>query len=223
MPARGGEPGGLIGDVGQINFSVDGDVIVVKQHDQMTKLLHPGQTDGFLRYALHQATVTGDDIGVVVLHAGPVTGAQHFFGNRKAHGIGQPLTQGAGGGLNPRRMAIFRVACRARAPLAEIPDLINRHVGIAGQVEQRIKQHRPMACRQDEPVPVGPMRRFGVEPQVVLKQHRGHIGHAHRHAGMAGIGRRDRIQRQSADGGGGRPMIRVGPAQCGDIQGGNPL
>jgi hypothetical protein len=33
----------------------------------------------------------------------------------------------------------------------------------------------------------------------LLEQHRRHIGHAHRHAGMAGIGGGDGIERQHAD------------------------
>ena len=88
MPAGCREPGGLVGDVGQIDFAVDGDVIVVKKHDQVAKMLHPGQTDGFLTDPLHQAPISGDDIGMVVLHSGPITGAQDFFGNRKADRIG---------------------------------------------------------------------------------------------------------------------------------------
>ena len=57
---------------------------------------------------------------------------------------------------------------------------------------------------------------------MFLEKNRGHIGHAHRHAGMAGIGGVDRIQRQGADGGGARPMVRMGGSQGGNVQGIGP-
>ena len=39
-----------------------------------------------------------------------------------------------------------------------------------------------------------------IELQELAEQHRGHIGHAHGHAGMAGIGLLHRIHGQRADG-----------------------
>ncbi len=65
-------------------------------------------------------------------------GAQLFFGHGKAHGIGNALPQRTGRGFDPLGMAIFRVARRDRAPLAEITDLIERHVFVTRQVQKRI-------------------------------------------------------------------------------------
>jgi hypothetical protein len=104
--------------------------------------------------------------------------------------------------------------------LAEIADLGDRHVGIAGQVQQTIKQHRAMTGRQHEPVAVGPVGGGGVEFQVLLEQHGGHIGHAHRHARVARVGGLHRIHRQHPKGGGFHPVIGVRLAQRGDVQGG---
>ena len=61
-------------------------------------------------------------------------------------------------------------------------ELLDRHVGVAGQVQQRVEQHRPVPGRQHEPVAVRPVGRRGVELQVLLEQHRRHVRHAHRHA-----------------------------------------
>ena len=175
------------------------------------------QRQRLLADTLHQAAVTGDDIGVVVHHLRPQTGAQVLLGDGKAHRIGQTLTQGAGRGFDPRRVAIFRMARRAAAPLPERLDLVDRDVFVPGQVQQRIKQHRPVARRQDEPVTVGPMRGLRVKLEVLVKQHRGHIRHAHRHAGMARVGRGNGVKRQRADGAGAHPMLGVAGAQGFDV------
>jgi len=74
-----------------------------------------------------------------------------------------------------------------------------------------------MPGRQDEAVAVRPVRRFGIKAQMLFEQDRGDIGHAHRHAGMAGIRRRDGIERQGADGGGAHPMVGMCCAKGFDI------
>ena len=77
---------------------------------------------------------------------------------------------------------------------------LDRHVRIAGQIEQRIEQHRAVAGRQHEAVAVGPARVGGIEFEELREQHRRDVGHAHRHARMAGLGFLDRVHRQEADG-----------------------
>ena len=66
--------------------------------------------------------------------------------------------------------------------------LLDAHAGVAGQVQQRVEQHRAVAGRQHEAVAVGPARVGGVEFQEAGPQRGGDVGHAHRHAGMAGVG-----------------------------------
>ena len=81
---------------------------------------------------------------------------------------------------------------------AMIDDRVSR-LGIAGEVERRIEQHRAMARRQHEAVAIGPARRIGIEFQELRPEDRGDIGHAHRHAGVAGIGRLHCVHRKRAD------------------------
>ena len=165
--------------------------------------------DGLLADAFHQAAVPGDDIGVVIHDLAAPTRAQGFLGDGKADGGGDALTQRSGRDLDPLGVAVFGVACGDRAQLAEVFHLLQRHVFVAGEVQQRIKQHGAVARRQDEAVAVEPVGRLGIEFQVLFEQHRGDIGHAHRHAGMAGIGRGHGIEGQRADRGRPRPVIGV--------------
>jgi hypothetical protein len=82
--------------------------------------------------------------------------------------------------------------------LAEMADFVDRQV-VARQVQQRIQEHRAVAVRQHEPVAVGPVRIRRIVFEVVAPQHFGDFGHAHRHAGMAGIRLLHGIHRERAD------------------------
>ena len=82
---------------------------------------------------------------------------QQLFGQRHAHGVGQALAERAGGGLDARRDADFRMARRLAVQLAEVAQLAHRQV-VAGEVQQRVQQHRAVAVGQHEAVAVGPLR-----------------------------------------------------------------
>ena len=148
---------------------------------------------------LHQVAVRGDHPGPVVDDLVAETGREDALGERHPDRRRDALSERPGRGLDPRRVAVFRVTGGAAAELAEPADLVHRHVGIAGQVKQRVKQHRAVAGGQDEPVPVGPIRRRRVEFQVTREQHGRRVGHAHRHSGMAGLRRFDRVHGERAD------------------------
>jgi hypothetical protein len=45
-------------------------------------------------------------------------------------------------------------------------------------------------------------------PQMIVPQHLGHIGHAHRHARMPGIGLLNRVHRQGTNSVGELPAVR---------------
>jgi len=61
----------------------------------------------------HQAAITHEHIGVVIddrEFRAVIMRRQGPLGNGHAHGIGQSLTQRAGGGFHAGRVAVFRVA-----------------------------------------------------------------------------------------------------------------
>ena len=113
--------------------------------------------------------------GTAATHGAPL-------GERHADAVRQTLAERAGGGLDARRVAIFRVASGVRAELAEMAQLLHVHAGVAGQAEQAIEQHGAMPGGQHEAVAVRPVRVGGIEPEEVAEQHGGDISHAHRHA-----------------------------------------
>jgi hypothetical protein len=92
-------------------------------------------------------------------------------------------------------MLVFGMARSFGADVAEALDLIDRHVRVAGEVKQRVKEHRAVAVRDQEAVAVDPVRVRGVEAHEIGEQHRSDIGHAHGHAWMAALGLLDCVHR----------------------------
>ena len=158
-----------------------------------------GQRDRFLADAFHQIAVGGDDVSLVIDHVAEFR-REMALGDRHADRVGKALAERSGGGLDARRVAVLRMSGGDRAELAEALDLVDRHRFVAGEIEQRVEQHRAVAGRQHEAVAVGPCRIGRIEFQETREQHRRHVGHAHRHAGMAGFCLLDRVHRQCANG-----------------------
>ena len=200
MPAGSAEALDLVVGHREIRRAVDRDLIVVEQHDEPSKLEMPGERDRLLADPLHQAAVAGDDIGQVIDDLIAIGLVQKPLGDGHADGVAEALPERAGGGLDPRRMAVFRVPRRARAELTETLQLLDRHLRIAGQIKQRVEQHRAVPGGKNEAVAVRPIGVRGVELQEAREEHGGHVGHAHRHAGMAGIGLLHRVHGQRANG-----------------------
>ena len=173
--------------------------VVVPEDDQLVQPEVPGERDRFLADALHQAAVAGNHIGAVVDELVAELRVHEALGERHADRIGETLAERAGRGLDARGKTVFGMAGGPRAELAEALDLVDRHVLVAGEIEQRIKQHRAVAGRQHEAVAVRPVRLLRIVFQIAGEQHGGDVGAAHRQAGMAGIGLLDRIHGQEAD------------------------
>ena len=172
-----------------LDVAVDRNPVVVVKRDQFAEAERAGQRAGFMRDAFHQAAVAKEHVGRVIddLMVRLVElGRQHLFGNSEADGVGDALTERAGGRLDAGCVADFRVAGGTRAELAEILQIVDRQV-VAGQVQQRVDQHRAMAVGKHETVAVRPFRVGRVVPQVAAPQHFGDFGHAHRRAGVAGV------------------------------------
>ncbi len=90
-------------------------------------------------------------------------------------------------------------ARRLAVQLAEFLQFGERQ-GVAGQVEQRVDEHRAVAVRQDETVAVGPLRVGRVVFQVAIPQRHRDFRHAHRGARVSRVGCLYTVNRQNADG-----------------------
>ncbi len=111
---------------------------------------------------------------------------QHAPRQRHAHGIREALPQRPGGRFDAWAVAELGMPRGHAVPLAEPPQFVQRQV-VPGQVQHRVLQHRGVADRQHEPVPVGPVRLRRVVPHRPGPQHQGQVGGAHGRPGMAGL------------------------------------
>src|SRR5215468_2536594 len=92
-------------------------------------------------------------------------GRKHAFRERHADGGRNTLPERSGGRLDALGVKILGMSGRQRAQLAEVLDLVKRHVRITGEVEQRIEQHRAVTGRENESVTVRPVRSVCIELQ----------------------------------------------------------
>ncbi len=199
VPAARLETRHLIDVVGQRDRAVDGDAVVVVKENQLVELEMTSQRDRLMADAFHQVAVGAQHIGVVVDHFTAELRGQQAFRQRKADRGGDALAERAGGGLDAVGDEVLGMARRLGVELPEILELIERHLLVAGQVQQRVEQHRAVAGGEDEAVAVRPVRIGGVVFQELGEQHRGDVGHAHRQAGMARFCFFNTIHRERAD------------------------
>ncbi len=116
--------------------------------------------------------------------------------------VPRPCPKRPGRRLDADRMAIFGMARRLRADLAELLQVVDREPLVAacsGQIKHCVQQHRAMSGRQDEAVPVGPVGIGGVELQHVAEENGRDVGRPHRQAGMAAVGLFHRVDREESD------------------------
>ena len=74
-----------------------------------------GKRGGFAADAFHHVAVTGQHVGEVVDHRGPVAverGAEEPFGDRQADRVGKPLAERTGGRLHADGVTLLGVTGR---------------------------------------------------------------------------------------------------------------
>ena len=209
-PAGGFEALHLVHRIGERQRPVDRDAIIVVEHDEARQLQVARERYGLLRDTFHQVAVGRQHVGMVVDDAGAELRRHHPLAEREADRGRDALAERACRGLDAFGVAVFGMARRLGAPLAEALQLVERHARRAREIEQRVEQHRAVAGGQDEAVAVGPARRGGIELQVAREQHRRDVGRAHGQAGMAGLGLLHAVHREAADGVGEGVMLLAG-------------
>lgn len=167
LPAAGLEPRRNVLREGNRSWSVDGDLVVVVEHDQLAQTQMPREADRLLADALLQTAVAQKDVGVMIHHIGAEFRRQPPLGHGHARRARDSLAQGAGRRLDALGMAVFRMAGRACSPLAEAAQLGDRLILVAGEMQQAVEQHRGMAVGQYEAVAVGPVGCRRIEFQMV--------------------------------------------------------
>src|SRR5207245_5219810 len=151
-------------------FAVDRDAVVVEDQGELVELEMAGESDRLLRYALHEAAVAGEHIGAMIDEIIAEAGVEVAFGDRHADGIADTLAERPGRRLDACGVAVFGMPGSLGADLAELFDILDGHVLVAEEIEQRVEQHAAMAGGEHEAVAVGPMRIGGIEFEKAGKE-----------------------------------------------------
>ncbi len=109
---------------------------MIVEANQFAQPQRARQRTDLVRDPLHQTAIAHKDIREVIdnlMIRLVKLRRQRALGNRQPDRIRQPLTQRAGGGLHPRRIANLRVTRGFRVQLAEVFQFLKRQV-IAGEV-----------------------------------------------------------------------------------------
>ncbi len=178
--------------------AIDGDLVVVIQRDKLAEFQMPGQRGRLGRDALHQTAVAREHERVVVHQVGAQPRGQEALRQRHADAVGEALAERTRRGLDSGRVTELRVTSGGRAPLAKVLQILQLERR-AREVQSGVQQHRAMPVRQNDAIAVGPVGCRRVELELVLPEHRGDVGHAHRRAGVPRIGRLNRVHGEPRD------------------------
>ena len=140
-------------------FAVDGDAVVIPEGNELTQAQCTGKRAGFVGDSFHQATVAQENVSMVIDYRMTIAvelRSEYLLGQRHTHTIRDALTQGPSSGLYARGVTILGVAGRARVQLAKILELFYGQI-VAGEVQQRVMQHRAVAIGKDETIAIGPL------------------------------------------------------------------
>ena len=198
LPAVSAEARGHIFREGDVRRTLDGDLIIIVEIDEVIQPEMPRQRCRLVRGAFHHLTI--GDKGVDLMLEDGETGfiearGKVFLRYRHAHAVGEALSQRPGGRLDAEVRLIFGMSRRLATPLPELLQVFHAERK-AGEIEQSIEQHRAVPGGENEAVAVGPRGVRGIDPQIARPEHVGDIRHTHRHPRMTGIGFLHGVHRQ---------------------------
>ncbi len=201
VPAVGGEARADVLRERERGVALDRDVVVVVEREQLAEAEVPRERGGLRGHALHEVAVRDDRVDPVVddLVARAVEARrEHALGDGHADRVAEALPERPGRGLDAGGVAELRVARRARAPLAEGLQVVERDV-VAREVERRVLEHAGVARAQHEAVAVGPARRRGIDLHGLAVEQVRDRREGHRRPGMARVGLLHRVHGERAD------------------------
>lgn len=183
------------------DVAVDRNAVVVVDRDQLIEVPDTGKRADFVADAFHEAAVAQEHIRAVVDDREALAvefRAEELFGERHADAVRDALAERPRRRFNARSHMHLGMARGFAAELTEGLEVVHREV-IARQMQKRVLQHRAVAVRKNEAVAAEPLRISGIEAQMARPERRGDICHAHRHAGVAGLGFLNSIHGERAD------------------------
>ncbi len=184
--------------VGELGRTVDRDVVVVVHVHEAAQPEVAGERRGLVADTLLEVAVTAEHERVVVDDLLAEARPQVRLRQSDADPVGEALAERTGRDLDAGRVAVFRVAGGLRLPLPELAQVVEGQAE-AGEVEERVEQHRRVPVGEHEAVAVGPGRVGGVVLHHPGPEDMGEGGQGHRRARVTGVRLLHRVHREAAD------------------------
>src|SRR3984957_20751295 len=119
-PAGSLEPFHLVDGIGKRQRAIDGDAVVVEQHNKFVEFQVACERDGFLAYPFHEVAIGSQHISVVIDDLAAENSRHMPLGYRHADRVGDPLAERTSRGFDAWRVAMLGMARRERTHLAEV-------------------------------------------------------------------------------------------------------
>ena len=119
VPAVASEPHRYVITAREVSRTVNCDLVVVENRNQVIQLLVPSKRSCFVADALHQAPIAHDHVGVMVGCLFAERRTQVPLGKCHSNCVGETLSQRARCYFNPCGVTYFWMAWCARTPLAK--------------------------------------------------------------------------------------------------------
>ena len=200
LPAVGGQSCSNVFGEGQSGGTVDGDLVVVVEGNQVAQLQVAGQGAGLGGDTFHHTSITKEGVGVVVGDLVVwlvVLCSKVCLGNGHSDGVGDPLPQRTRGDVDARGAGLW-VTWGLGVELSELLEVLN-----GDWVAHKVEHH----VQEGDRVPIGKNKAVSVHPLAVLrvglhlgKQNVGSGSHAHWGARMARVGLGDGVCCEDSDG-----------------------
>ncbi len=191
----------VLGRIGERGGPVDRDAVVVVDVDEAAQPQVPGDRGGFVGDPFHHVAVGADRVDPRVDELVPrtvVALGEEPLRDRDADAVREALAQRAGRRLDAVGMTELRMPGCARAPLAELLQIVERDV-VAGEVERRVLEDAGVAGGEHETVASGPGWIGRVVAHHVAVEQIGNRRERHRGAGMTGVRLLHRVHRERAN------------------------
>ena len=189
VPAIGGIACAHILALADIQHRVEGDVVGIEENNQVVEAEVTRQRGGLRGDAFLETAITAKSDDMVVQDGvlGRVEpGCCHFLRHGVADGVGNSLTEGAGGRLNTRGLVELGMAGGDAVELTELLHLIQAEIK-ARKVEPGVKEHAAVAGGEDEAVSVDPARIGRIDLQGLTEKDGTDVGRTEGEAEVTGF------------------------------------
>jgi hypothetical protein len=161
MPAAGAVAARNILRRRQIGAAIDGDLVIVPQDVEAAELKVAGKPDRLVIDPFHEIAIAGDHPSAVIDQIIAENGVQVPLGDRHSDRHREALPQRPRRRFDTRQHEVLRMPCAGTAKLPETSNVVHRRPLIAGQMKQRVDQHRAVPGGEHETVAVMPIGSCG--------------------------------------------------------------